>query len=142
MASGGQTGQSPGLDTGRLGRYEMVRLLGRGGMGQVYLARDTLAGREVAVKTVLGVDSGEARERFLREVRAAAALKRPNAVAVYDVGFEGAAPYCAMEYVEGESLGALLSREGRLPARRAFDICRQVALALDCAHGQALRAGT
>ena len=96
------------------GRYTVVGQLGRGAMGVVYLASDPMLNRQVAIKTVdLGVDdpaeSAFLRERLLRDARAAAVLKHPNIVGIYDVFEDGGRAYVVMEYVEGGSLSALLN---------------------------------
>jgi len=93
----------------RLGPYEVISPIGAGGMGEVYKARDTRLGREVAVK-VLPADfaaDAERRRRFEQEARAASALNHPNIVSVFDIGGEGDAAYIAMELVEGQSLREL-----------------------------------
>ncbi len=92
------------------GRFVLLRELGRGGMGVVYLARDDQLGREVALKA-LGtrlMASERARARFEREIRAAAALKHPQLVPIYEVGEENGIPYFTMEYVEGRTLGGVI----------------------------------
>ncbi len=104
----------------RFGRYEVIRPLGRGAMGVVYLAHDPQLERAVALKTVWwpdhrGVDEGargELRARFLREARAAAQFVHPNIVTVFDVGEEAEVTFIAMEYVAGRTLAALLAEEG------------------------------
>src|SRR5512140_3467477 len=96
----------------RLGPYEIVSPLGAGGMGEVYRAKDTRLGRELALKVMpphLAGD-GEARLRFQREARAISALSHPHICALHDVGSEGGAEYLVMELIEGESLLARLSR--------------------------------
>ena len=96
----------------QLGRYEIQRRLGRGGMGTVYVAHDPVLGRMVAVKVFAGdLDVPDARERFSREARAAAALNHPNIVTVYDFGEYGSQPYIVMEYVPGETLANLIRRK-------------------------------
>lgn len=84
-------------------RYEVVRAIGRGGMGTVWLARDSVLGRNVAVKQIGGLPGEPANEtqRAMREARSAAALNHPNAVAVYDVVDHDGRPWLVMEYVEG-----------------------------------------
>src|SRR5580693_10748315 len=94
------------------GRYSVIRQLGKGAMGVVYLASDPMLNRQVAVKTVdLGADmEAEEREfmrtRLLRDARAAAVLKHPNIVGIYDVFEEGGRAYVVMEFVEGDNLAA------------------------------------
>jgi Tol biopolymer transport system component len=123
----------------RLGPYEIVAAIGAGGMGEVYRARDTRLGREVAVKVLpahLG-GSPERRERFEREARAVAALSHPNILALHDVGREGETAYVVTELLEGETLRERL-REGPLPVRKATDYATQVALGLAAAHAQGI----
>jgi serine/threonine-protein kinase len=96
----------------QIGRYEIQRRLGRGGMGTVYVAHDPVLGRMVAIKVFAGeLDMPDARERFSREARAAAALSHPNIVTVYDFGELDAQPFIVMEYVAGETLAALIRRK-------------------------------
>lgn len=96
------------------GRYELLRLLGRGGMGEVYLARDELLGREVALKVLKEhyAASGEFLERFRREARHAASFSHPNVVEVFDAGEDGA-PYIAMEHLSGGTLAERGGDRGR-----------------------------
>jgi eukaryotic-like serine/threonine-protein kinase len=96
----------------QLGRYEIQRRLGRGGMGTVYVAHDPVLGRMVAIKVFAGdLDVPDARERFSREARAAAALNHPNIVTVYDFGEYGSQPFIVMEYVPGETMANLIRRK-------------------------------
>ncbi|HEV7396676.1 MAG TPA: protein kinase [Pyrinomonadaceae bacterium] len=128
-------------------RYLLERRLGRGAMGQVYLARDqNLLTRRVAVKTVrpdLLVDEdlqeGEAAARFEREARAAASIQHPNVILVTDFGQSGEGVlFLVMEYVEGESLYQLLRREGTLGLQRTSSIMHQVVAGVDAAHDQGI----
>jgi Tol biopolymer transport system component len=119
----------------RLGPYEVLAPLGAGGMGEVYQARDTRLGRLVALK-VLGRDTASdpaARSRFDREGRAIAGLTHPRVCTLYDVGYEEGTPYLVMEYVEGDTLSALI-RRGPLTVAAALDYANQIAEALDFAH--------
>ncbi|MEI8255990.1 MAG: protein kinase, partial [Deltaproteobacteria bacterium] len=123
------------------GRYEVLRVLGRGGMGIVYEARHVTVGRTVAIK-VLRHDlarSTEAVVRFHREAKAAASIGSAHIVEVFDFGYsdEGDA-YIAMELLEGEDLGRVVRREGKLPESRAVDIATQVARALQAAHAKGI----
>jgi serine/threonine protein kinase len=93
-----------------VGRYAIVKLLGRGGMGSVYLARDPLIGRDVALKLLDASLDPASRGRFAREARAAGRLHHPNIVTVFDVGEHDGRPYIAMEYVPGPTLASLISR--------------------------------
>lgn len=117
-----------------LGKYEILRPLGRGAMGEVFLAKDPLLGREVALKTIqAGSAFGEeAQARFAREARATAALNHPNIVTVYDFGQEGDLAYLVMEYVEGESLEALIAQG--IPKADLLEALVQVCEGLGYAH--------
>ena len=109
----------------RLGPYEIDTLIGAGGMGQVYRARDPRLGRNVAIKTVIAgaTDPGLVR-RFETEARAAGALDHPNLLVVYDVGREGGVPYIVSELLDGETLRDRL-RNGAISGRQAIDYtCR------------------
>src|SRR3954468_14597243 len=116
-------------------QYEVVRLLGRGGMGVVYLAREPFLDREVAVK-VLPADlaSGNARDRFLREARTAARLSHPHIVPLHTFGQSGDVLFYVMGYVEGESLEAKLRRVGRMPADQARRVIDEISDTLQYAH--------
>ncbi|MGH9057739.1 MAG: protein kinase domain-containing protein, partial [Acidimicrobiales bacterium] len=116
-------------------RYQMVHHIARGGMAQVYLAKDLLLDRPVALKVLfpeLSVDTAFV-ERFRREARAAANLTHPNIVSVYDWGQGERTYFIVMEYVNGHTLSSLL-REGPLDPARAASIGADVAAALDFAH--------
>ncbi|HEY3172811.1 MAG TPA: protein kinase [Thermoanaerobaculia bacterium] len=123
----------------RLGPYEIVSPLGAGGMGEVYRARDTRLGREVAVKVLLPEISGDdsRRRRFEQEARSASALNHPNIVTVYDVGSVDSTIYLAMELVEGRTLREILA-EGALPSKKLLDLAVQVADGLAKAHDAGL----
>ncbi len=119
-----------------LGPYEILAPLGAGGMGEVYRARDTRLGREVAVKVLpetLSSDEGRLR-RFEKEARSASSLNHPNIVTVFDIGSSGSIPYIAMELVAGATLRELLA-EGPLPVKRLLGIAAQIADGLAKAHG-------
>ncbi len=119
----------------RFGPYEIVSLLGAGGMGEVYRARDTRLGRDVAVKLLPPhlTLSPEARQRFEREARAIAALSHPNVCALYDVGREGDVDYLVMELLEGELLSKRLAN-GPLPFEQTLRYGVEIASALGRAH--------
>ncbi|MGQ0714751.1 MAG: protein kinase domain-containing protein [Gemmatimonadaceae bacterium] len=120
--------------------YEVERRLGAGGMGSVFLARDTRLDRQVAVKVVspeLAANSA-VRQRFLREARTIARLRHPSIVDVYTVGESNGLLYFIMQCVVGESLRELLEREQRLSPERAAEILRELADALSYAHAQAV----
>jgi serine/threonine protein kinase len=116
----------------------LLKTLGQGGMGAVYLAHDTQLDRQVALKIPqLGdVQDAISRERFLREARAAAALHHANVCPIYDVGDINGVPYLTMAHIAGQPLSALLPRNGakNLPQREAASIVQKTALALDEAH--------
>lgn len=125
------------------GRYLLETRLGRGAMGQVYLAKDTkFDKRMVAVKTVRpdllnseDLQEGEAIVRFEREAQAAASIQHPNTVSVTDFGESADGIfYLVMEYVEGETLHKLLRREGTLPVKRAVHLLRQISDGVEAAH--------
>ena len=117
-------------------QYDVVRQLGAGGMGSVFLARDATLDRPVAVKVISPELSASKtfRDRFLQEARTVAKLRHPNIVAVYAAGESAGLLYFVMEYVEGESLRDLLDREGRCEPERARRILRDLASALAYAH--------
>jgi eukaryotic-like serine/threonine-protein kinase len=119
----------------RLGFYEVLAPLGAGGMGEVYRAKDTRLGRDVALKVLPTEAAGDAglRSRFEQEARAASALAHPNIVAVYDVGASGGSVWIAMELIEGRTVRDLLA-SGSLPIRRVLEIGTQVAEGLAAAH--------
>src|SRR5437667_2519259 len=119
----------------KLGPYEIVAPLGAGGMGEVYRARDSRLGREVAIKVLpesFSKDPDRLR-RFEQEARAASQLNHPNIVTVHDFGTHGGEPYVVQELLEGETLRERL-RAGALPARKAVDYGIQVARGLAAAH--------
>jgi serine/threonine-protein kinase len=125
------------VDTG--GRYRVIRLLGRGGMGTVYLARQTALDRDVALKVIAIQETGlpeDAVVRFEQEMRATARVEHPNTVRLYDSGPAGRGLYLAMEYLPGRTLREALDAQGRLPPTRAVHIAKQVARALTAAHRQ------
>jgi Tol biopolymer transport system component/predicted Ser/Thr protein kinase len=123
---------SPGT---RLGPYEVVSPLGAGGMGEVYRARDTRLGREVALKALPAdfAADPDRRRRFEQEARAASALNHPNIVSVFDVGLEGEISYIAMELVDGVSLRDLADG-GTMSPRRVLEIAAPLADGLARAH--------
>ena len=117
-----------------LKHYEIIRKLGQGGMGAVYLARDTKLGRLVAVKVVLD-PSAKSAERFLAEARSTARCKHENIVGIHDVDEASGVPYMVLEHLEGQTLRALLTqRGGPLPPRLAVELMLPVVRALGCAH--------
>lgn len=119
----------------KLGPYELVAPLGSGGMGEVYRARDTKLGREIALK-VLTRDftrSPNALERFEREAHVLASLNHPNIVTIYDIGQDRGAVYIAMELVDGKTLDAVASA-GPLALRQILDVAAQISAGLAVAH--------
>ena len=107
----------------RLGPYEIVALIGAGGMGEVYRARDSRLGRDVAIKVLPIAFSADADRlhRFEQEARAAAALNHPNILAVYDIGTQADAPFIVSELLEGETLRERLNA-GPVAARKAIEL--------------------
>ncbi|MGH9961207.1 MAG: serine/threonine-protein kinase, partial [Pyrinomonadaceae bacterium] len=111
-------------------RYRLESEIGRGGMGVVYQATDLELMRPVAVKVLSGAASPEARQRLIREARAAAALNHPHIISVYDVGESSGTPFFVMEFVPGPSLAKAPPAE----LSRIIDIASQICTALDHAH--------
>jgi hypothetical protein len=126
----------------RIGRYTIESELGQGGMGKVYLARDPVIGRNVALKVISirpdlsAEEAGQYRERFLREAQAAGALIHPNIVAVHDIGLDVATdcPYIVMEHVPGQDLKKVILSRAPLSPEESVGIVVQIAQALDYAH--------
>jgi eukaryotic-like serine/threonine-protein kinase len=124
------------LATGtRLGPYEIISPLGAGGMGEVYRARDTRLGRDVAIKVLpsLSADDEQRLLRFEQEACAAGALNHPNILAIHDVGKQDGSPYVVSELLEGETLRERMAA-GALPQRKAIDYGLQIARGLAAAH--------
>src|SRR5438552_3536383 len=123
----------------KLGRYEIRSKIGEGGMGEVYLARDTQLDRLVAVKILpaqIALDQ-QRLHRFLQEARAAAALSHPNIAHIYEIGEAGGGYFIAMEFVEGTSLDRKIA--GRpLPVSECLDIAIQITDTLDEAHAKGI----
>ncbi|HYN10068.1 MAG TPA: protein kinase [Vicinamibacterales bacterium] len=119
----------------RLGSYEIVALLGKGGMGEVYRARDARLHRDVAIKILPASVSGdpERRARFEREARAVAALSHPNILAVHEFGAHEGRLFVVMELLEGQTLRDLL-QSGQMPLRKTIDVAIQIARGLAAAH--------
>jgi serine/threonine protein kinase len=127
-------------ELGRLGPYRVLQVLGAGGMGVVFRAEDPQLARLVALKAMLPrLAAGETgRQRFLREARAAAALKHDHVVSIYQVGEDRGVPFLAMEFLEGEPVDMRLRRAGKLPAAEVLRIGREIALGLAAAHKRGL----
>jgi len=132
------TGGLPHRLPARLGRYEMLKLLGKGGMGAVYLAHDEQLHRLVAVKVphFAGPQQFHLRDRFLREARLAATLSHPNLCPVYDCGEVDGVLYLTMAYLEGRPLARFIRSGQQLPPRAVVAVVRQLALAMAEAHAK------
>jgi len=134
----GPAGEAAKAEDGvrRIGNYEIIEEIARGGMGVVYRARQQGLKREVALKMLLAGEgaSEEQIRRFLREAESAAGLSHPNIVPIYDVGEDEGRHYYAMEFVHGESVADVIKRMGLIPPRQALKIAKEVALALHFAH--------
>src|SRR5215475_4484690 len=124
----------PGVVVG--GRYRIAGLLGRGGMGEVYRATDLTLGQAVALKFLPETTAQDERAlaRFYNEVRIARQVTHPNVCRVYDVGQIQSLHYISMEFVDGEDLGSLLRRIGRLPVDKAIETARKICAGLGAAH--------
>jgi serine/threonine-protein kinase len=124
----------------RIGDYQVQAVLGRGGLGVVYRATDCVLGRDVAIKLLRSdiADHDAMRERFLREARAAAAIRHDNVVAIYGVGEHAGQPYLVMEYVPGGSLADRLLRKGKLSCREVIRLGIEVASGLAAAHAKGI----
>src|ERR1700681_174374 len=118
-----------------LGPYEILAMLGAGGMGEVYRARDTRLGRDVAIKILPKEMSADAarKQRFEREAKTISGLNHPNICVLYDVGSQDGVDYLVMECVEGETLAKRLEK-GSLPLEQVLKYGAQIANALDKAH--------
>src|ERR1043166_1717989 len=126
-------------DGTQLGPYQILAPLGTDGMGEVYRARDTRVGREVAVKVLpeAFANNADRLARFEREARAVAALSHPNILAIHDYDTQGAVTYAVMELLEGETLRGRLSK-GPLPWREAIEVGAAVADGLAAAHAKGI----
>jgi len=117
-------------------RYRIIGILGRGGMGEVYRATDLVLGQQVALKFLpeASASDPDVLARFHSEVRIARQVSHPNVCRVYDIGAVAGQPYISMEYVDGEDLGSLLRRIGRLPNDKAVEMARKLCAGLAAAH--------
>ena len=132
------TQETVGPASGRSGRYQIVGELGRGGMGIVYKAQDTVLDRPVAFKVLPDAlkDNPEALKNFLREAKSAAKLNHPNIVTVYDAGEQDGRYYIAMEYVDGTTLKEIVRRRGVISPNGVLHVLIQMCEALAFAHDQ------
>jgi len=139
LSSAGEVG---GLAKPQLGRYEVIRELGKGAMGVVYLGKDPKINREVAIKTLRFEDEFEPddmkamKERFFREAESAGRLVHPNIVTIYDAGDDGDISYIAMELLSGTDLKDFTTKGKLLPVNETLEVIAKVADALDYAHKQ------
>jgi serine/threonine-protein kinase len=123
----------------RIGKYEIVRVLGKGGMGTVYLGRDADLDRSVAIKVLRNpLSDEELLQRFLREARAAANLRHENIITIYEVGEHDRQPFMAMEYVDGPSLGQVITGRDPLPLGLRLSYIEQVCAGLHHAHREGI----
>src|SRR4029450_6007808 len=122
--------------TGKIGKYEIVKLLGKGAMGQVYLAKDPKLGRQVAVKVMLAsiADDDELKRRFEREAQAVGNLTHPNLVTIYDFDLHDGSPYIAMELLKGLDLHKAVRTPPPMSVERKVAIIVQVLGGLAHAH--------
>jgi tetratricopeptide (TPR) repeat protein/predicted Ser/Thr protein kinase len=119
-----------------IGKYQVQRVLGHGGMGTVYEALDPVLNRKVAIKTMMPgfAEAPELRLRFLREAQAAGGLRHRNIVTVYDLGDDKGEPYIAMEFIEGTDLEKIIQKKEPLSIERKLDVIRQICEGLGYAH--------
>ena len=122
-----------------LGHYKILESIGKGGMGEVYRARDTRLGRDVAIKVLPPAFSTDADRlrRFEQEARAASALNHPNILVIHDIGTENGSPYTVTELLQGETLRQRLDAT-TIPLRKAIDYALQIARGLAAAHDRGI----
>ena len=128
--------RAPGVGA-RLGQYEIIRELGAGGMGVVYLARDDRLGRRVAIK-FLQTGNAELTRRFIVEARATARCSHENIVVIYEVGELQGSPFMVLEYLQGQTLSSVIRKSAPMPSTRAVELIASVIRALACAHEQGI----
>ena len=135
MAAEKLSNEPPSLVGRKLGPYQIQVVLGAGGMGEVYKAKDTRLNRTVAIKVLprLLSERADVRQRFEREARAIASLNHPNICALYDIGRHDGVDFLVMEYLEGETLSKRL-KKGPLSTEQLFRSAIEIATALDQAH--------
>src|SRR4051812_709894 len=131
------SGRSSGF---KIDRYVLLDMIGQGGMGRVYLARDSRLNRNVALKILSPerINNPRAIARFQREARVGAQLQHENLVRIYDFGESNGRYYLVMEYIEGKTIGTLISEQGPMPPATAVRLVRQVAMGLGHAHRKGL----
>jgi serine/threonine protein kinase len=122
----------------QIGKYEIEREIGRGGMGTVYLAQDPVLGRKIALKTLFSGEfvDGDTRQRFLREARSAARLQHPNIITIFELGEVEDSPYIAMEYLEGLNLAEAVEQDQLTKLFSKLDVIEQLCDGLAHAHKQ------
>ena len=122
------------------GRYRLLKILGEGGMGAVYLAHDTELDRKVALKLphFTGGKSKDQSERFRREARLAATLSHPNICRIFDIGEQDGRMYLTMEYIEGKTLNDIIKAKGAIEPRTAVNLVKRIASAVQVAHDQGI----
>src|SRR4051794_27997066 len=130
-------GRSSGF---KINRYTIVDMIGQGGMGRVYMAKDTRLNRRVALKILSPerMNNPRAIARFQREARVGAQLQHENPVRIYDEGESGGKCYLVMEFIEGKNIGAIIAENGPIPPATAARLCQQVALGLEHAQQKGL----
>ncbi|MBA3820796.1 MAG: protein kinase [Deltaproteobacteria bacterium] len=121
----------------RINQYEMIKMIGEGGMGTVFLARDLRLGRRVAIK-FLQANQPELTQRFLVEARTTARCQHDNIVVIYEVGEHNGAPYIVLEFLNGKPLTSLTENSQQLPYARAVEVMCSILRALQCAHEQGI----